>query len=512
QKQPQHLLVAITFSASVLLNGVSLADDTSPPDSPTPFSRADVVTEARALAAAPYQAPPQSPPALASLDYDTYRQIRYRHDEAIWGDSPTRFAVELFAPGFLYRDMIDINVVENGVVRPVGVDQNAFDAPTPAIKQALERTGKFAGFRLHYPLHREDYRDEFLVFQGASYFRGVSADQGYGLSARGLAIDVGEATGEEFPFFREFWIERPAAHANAIVVHAILDSPRIAGAYTMRIYPGVVLTMDITATLLPRATLEHVGIAPLTSMYLHGAIDPPPRPDYRPRVHDSDGLAVRTGTDEFLWRPLSNPQSLQFSAFMDADPKGYGLLQRTRHFDGFQDLEARYHERPSAWVVPNGDWGKGAVQLVEIPTPEEVHDNIVAYFRPSQALEAGSEVEYRYRLTWPGTARSLLPRRMARVVRSALGVKLGEQDRGELVVDYAFAAPVDEQLLGDMTLDVQAPAALEARARLQSNPHTQGFRVVLDYRTPVRKLSELRLRPMWQGEAVGETWLYRLSP
>ncbi len=476
------------------------------------FSRATVIEHARALAANPYAPPAQTPPALASLDYDTYRHIRYRHDEAIWGDSPTRFAVELFAPGFLYRDLIDIKVVENGLARDVRVDQDSFESPNPQIAEALQGAGKFAGFRLHYPLHREDYRDEFLVFQGASYFRGVSADQAYGLSARGLAIDVGEASGEEFPVFRSFWIERPAADANAIVVHATLDSPRVAGAYTFRIYPGVVLTVDVTATLFPRARLHHVGIAPLTSMYLHGAIDPPLRADYRPSVHDSEGLAMHTGRDEHLWRPLTNPNKLQFSAFVDQDPNGYGLLQRNRRFDTYQDLEADYHRRPSAWVTPTGDWGAGAVQLVEIPTREEINDNIVAYFRPQAPLEPGSESEYEYRLTWPGAARNLLPRSLARVVRNARGLKLGSVDRGELVLDYGFQRAPDRAITEAIKLDLHAPEELDLRGRVEANRYTEGFRLVLDYRLPIRREAELRVTPVHEGVPIGETWLYRLTP
>ncbi|MEO0425304.1 MAG: glucan biosynthesis protein G, partial [Pseudomonadota bacterium] len=471
---------------------------TAQPEAPTPsadaverFSRATVVARARALASAPYVPPAQTPPALANLDYDTYREIRYRHDEAIWGDSPTRFAVELFAPGFLYRDLIDIKVVENGVARDVRVDQDSFDAPSEQVAAALRSAGQFAGFRLHYPLNREDYRDEFLVFQGASYFRGVSADQRYGLSARGLAIDVGEASGEEFPVFRAFWIERPAADANAIVVHATLDSPRVTGAYTFRIYPGVVLTMDVTATLFPRENLRHVGIAPLTSMYLHGSIDPPARADYRLQVHDSEGLAVHTGADEHLWRPLSNPAKLQFSALLDQDPKGFGLMQRNRRFAAYQDLEALYHRRPSAWVTPRNAWGRGAVQLVEIPTREEVNDNIVSYFRPAEPLKAGKEAQFSYRLTWPGTGRSQLPRTLGRVVRSARGNKLSSTDRGELVIDYEFARPPTAAMLDAITPRLQAPTELAATTRVQRNPHTQGFRVVIDYRLPLRKEAEL---------------------
>jgi glucans biosynthesis protein len=497
----RHLRMAAAVFA--LMPAMTLAE---------PFSRALVIDAASALAARPYTPPPTSPASLLDLDYDTYRQIRYDKSEAIWGQSRTRFAVELFAPGFLFRDLIDIAVVENGEVRAIVIDEQSFDTDDPLITAALVEAGKFAGFRLHYPLNRADYRDEFLVFQGASYFRGVSSGQTYGLSARGLAIDVAEPTGEEFPVFRAFWIERPAADANAIVVHATLDSPRVAGAFSFRVYPGAILTIDVTATLFPREPLDHVGIAPLTSMYLHGPADPSRRPDYRPAVHDSEGLAIVTGRGEYLWRPLTNPQSLQTSAFVDDSPAGFGLLQRSREFASYQDLEARYHRRPSAWVTPRGDWGTGDVHLVEIPTPEEVNDNIVAYWRPRQPLMPGEHHEFTYRLTWPGSGHKLLPRPLARVVRTARGLKLGDR-RGEIVIDYATPAGASPtELVEELTLDIAAPVRLELKHRVQTLEDPPGYRVFLDYRMPIRETTELRVQPMHNGAPAGETWLFRLTP
>ncbi len=506
------LCLAACLTACLAAPAVARDD---PPAAEKRFSRDTVVALARTLAATPYVPPPSTPATLASLDYDTYRQIRYARSEAIWGASRTRFAVELFAPGFLYRDLIDIHVVENGVARPVRIEANSFETPSEDITTALVGAGQYAGFRLHYPLNREDYRDEFLVFQGASYFRGVSAGQAYGLSARGLAIDVGEPTGEEFPVFRAFWIERPAAQSNGIVVHATLDSRRVAGAYTFRIYPGEVLTMDVTATLFPREALDHVGIAPLTSMFLHGPSDPPQRPDYRPGVHDSEALAIHAANGEYVWRPLQNPPTLQFSAFLgETAPRGFGLIQRHRDFAAYQDLEARYERRPSAWVAPDGDgFGPGAVTLVEIPTPGEVNDNIVAYFRPQQPLQAGARYDIGYRLTWPDTVRARQPAALAGVVRTARGRKLGEATREELVIDYAVPAGTDlDALVDGLTLDVAAPERLALVSRVQANPNTPGFRVFLEFEPPTRSVAELRVQPMRQGAPAGETWLYRLVP
>ncbi|MGF1607168.1 MAG: glucan biosynthesis protein G [Rhodothalassiaceae bacterium] len=469
----------------------------------TPFSRQTVLDAARELASEPFRPPSPVPQTLQALDYDTYRQIRYRKDEAIWGQAPTPFSIELFAPGFLYVAPVDIQVVENARAYEVRVGSDSFETPTEAIGAAIAELGQFAGFRLHYPLNRPDYRDEFLLFQGASYFRAVSRGQIYGLSARGLAIDVAEPTGEEFPLFRRFWIERPAADANSIVVHAVLDSRRLTGAYRFGIYPGATTTLDIDVTLFARDRVEHLGLAPLTSMFLHGAVDASDTADYRPAVHDSQGLALHTGTGERLWRPLANPRTLQLSAFVDTDPRGFGLIQRARDFQAYQDLEAVYQRRPSAWVSPRGNWGAGHVQLVEIPTDKEINDNIVVYWRPEAVLAPGSPFSFAYRLTWPDQAP--VPGAVARVARSAYGRALTD-GRPQFVIDYVPVPGVPTQ---EVQIDASASAGRIAEALVQRNPQTGGLRVFVTLDPGAADISELRLVPTYEGEAIGETWLYR---
>jgi len=473
----------------------------------TEFSGETVMAEARALAAHPFVAPPQVPPLLRNLSYNHYRQIRYRKEKAVWGATPTPFSLELFAPGFLFKSGVDVFVVENGQSYAVQIGLDSFETPSPEIAATLARIGQFAGFRLHYPINRpltqSDYRDEFMVFQGASYLRAVSRGQSYGLSARGLAIDVGEPTGEEFPVFRRFWIERPSSSAHAIVVHALLDSPRVTGAYRFGIYPGAVTTVDVNATLFSRASLRHVGLGPLTSMYLFGAIDPADRADYRPAVHDSVGLAMHTGRGERVWRPLNNPKTLQVSAFVDDNPRGFGLIQRSRKFERFQDLEARYEQRPSAWVAPQGNWGAGHVQLVEIPSASETNDNIVAYWRPDRPVEPERPFEFAYRLTWPNDAP--LPKDIARTIRSAFG-------RGFDGTQYQFAidyGPVAGLVLADITLELSLSAGRLVERVIQPNPTSGGFRIFVTFDPGRAKLIEFRLQPRFKGEQAGETWLYR---
>lgn len=469
----------------------------------TPFSRRRVIDQARGLAAESFSPPEKVPQKLRKLNYDLYRQIRFRKDKAIWGSSPTKFSTELFAPGFLYETGVDINVVENGLSHAVGIDTDSFETPSPEIAAELARIGQFAGFRLHHPINREDYRDEFIVFQGASYFRAVSKGQNYGLSVRGLAIDVAEPTGEEFPIFRRFWIERPSSREKSIVVHALLDSPRVAGAYRFGIYPGAPTTIDVDAVLFARAPLKHIGLGALTSMYMHGSADKPDSPDYRPAVHDSLGLAMHTGRGEHLWRPLSNPATLQVSAFVDKNPIGFGLIQRSRRFEHFQDLEAVYEKRPSAWVAPRGDWGTGHVQLIEIPSASETNDNIVAYWRPQNAIEPGRPFDFSFRLTWPND--NALPREIAKVARSAYGLSFSGKQH-QMAVDFVGDGVLDADTL---SFDVSLSAGKLVEQLVQPNRAVKGARIFLTFEPGEAKLIEFRVQPRKKGVPVGETWLYR---
>ncbi|MEM9312984.1 MAG: glucan biosynthesis protein G [Pseudomonadota bacterium] len=466
-----------------------------------PFSRQLVVDMARRLAGRPFEPLPQAPERLRALDYSQYRQINYQQDAAVWGNTPTLFSLQLFAPGFLYRDLVDIDIVENGRSRSLKISSDSFRVPEPELGQLLAEVGRYAGMRLHYPINREDYADEFLVFQGASFLRGVSAGQLYGLSARGLAIDVADASGEEHPIFRHFWVERPSSSQHAMVIHALLDSPRISGAYRFGIYPGDPTRIDVDATLFPRENLPHVGLGPLTSMFMHGPADPSDILDYRPAVHDSHGLAIVRGNGEQLWRPLMNPKTLQISAFIDENPRGFGLIQRDRDFADYQDLEARYHRRPSAWVQPLGDWGRGEVRLVEIPSDSEANDNVVAYWRPERGLKADEEYRFAYRLTWPNDVPGLS--RFSRVARSAGGLKLFS-DHKEVMIDWSETGAVE-----NLSLEASVNNGRIVDTNLQKNGYVNGARAFVSFDPGDADAAELRVVLRRGGEAAGETWLYR---
>jgi len=469
---------------------------------PERFSRGVVIDAAQALAGAPFKPLEPVPDELLALNYDQYRSIRYRKGAAIWGGTPTRFSIEFFAPGSLYDTGVDISIVENAMSMPIPLDDDAFEGVSEEVAGILASIAKVAGFRLHYSFN-EDYQDEFVVFQGASYFRAVSQGQSYGLSARGLAIDVAEPSGEEFPVFREFWIERPSSRADSIVVHALLDSPRVTGAYRFGIYPGAPTRMDVEATLFARRELRHIGIGALTSMYTFGSMDASDLPDYRSAVHDSNGLAIINGQGEYIWRPLNNPRGLQISAFMDYNPQGFGLMQRHRSLEDYQDLEANYHRRPSAWIRPVGNWGEGHVVLAEIPTPSEFNDNIVAYWRPATPLRPGEPFRFAYHMSWPDERP--LPDGFGRVVRSAYGLKLA-QPYPQMVIDYSdLPANIDVR---DITFDVTVTAGTVLETIVQSNPLT-GARVIITFDPQGAGWSEIRAVPTYQGAAIGETWLYR---
>lgn len=468
-----------------------------------PFTHQTVIQKAQVLSKKPFKPLPQAPTQLTELDYSQYRQINYQQDEAVWGRANTPFSIQLFAPGFLYHDLVNIDIVENGRAYPLKVSKDSFRVPDPELNEVLAEIGKYAGMRLHYPVNRDDYDDEFVVFQGASFFRGVSRGQLYGLSARGFAIDVAEATGEEHPIFRRFWVERPSKDHKAIVVHALLDSKRVSGAYRFGIFPGAPLRMDVKVTLFPRERLEHVGMAPLTSMFMHNALDPSDWRDYRPAVHDSEGLAIARSNGELLWRPLNNPKSLQASAFLDENPQGFGLIQRDRRLESYQDLEAKYHRRPSAWVKPLGDWGEGHVQLIEIPSDSEANDNIVAYWRPKQALLPHQAFSYSYRLSWPNDTPAT--KSVATIVRSTIGKKLFN-DYYEAVIDYAEIGD-SENLVAEATIS----SGKIIETIIQPHPSINGSRLFVIFDRDKAENVELRVMLQRDGKQAGETWLYRWS-
>ena len=472
----------------------------------TPFTGSTVRRAAQDLAKQPFREPDTAlPGAAGSMSYEQYRGIRFKLERALWRGQDLPFQVQFFPRGFLYRPGVEIYEVRDGQAAPVPYDPDLFDYADPAVR-VPDRLG-FAGLRVHAAINAPGQFDEFCVFLGASYFRAVGRGQDYGLSARGLAIGTGTPRPEEFPRFRAFWLERPQPGVQTLAVHALLDSPSTTGAFRFTVRPGETTVMDVESVLFPRRDITEAGIAPLTSMYEFSPRDHARRPDdWRTAVHDSDGLAALTGRDERLWRPLLNPAAVQFSAFVDANPRGFGLLQRKREFRDFGDLEVPYGRRPSLWVEPIGDWGVGAVDLVEIPTDSEYNDNIVAFWRGREALRAGGEYGFTYRMHWgadaPGDAR------LARVVemRTGAGTAPGTQ---VFVLD--FGGDTVKALAADARVRAEPGSSAGQVSEGYSGPNleTGGWRVSLVFDPTGAGWADLRCALHGEQGPLAETWLYR---
>jgi glucans biosynthesis protein len=473
------------------------------------FGRGNVVELARDLATKEYRPRGKVPELFGKLGYDQYRDIRFRRELGFWVGEQRGFTLELLHAGFIYKNPVEVYVVEAGTPVPVKYTTHLFDFGPHLEVPPLHDQPLFSGIRLRAPINTPDRMDEFVVFQGASYFRALGAGQTYGASARGLAVNTAEPAGEEFPAFRTFWVERPEGGAKTVVVHALLDSPSVTGAYTFHITPGRETVMDVEATLFARSELKHLGVAPLTSMYFFASPEAHRFDDYRPRVHDSDTLAIAQ-TDGWLLRPLANPKLLQVSTFQTSATRGFGLQQRADRYADYKDLEARYELRPSIWVEPKEDSEEGQVELIEIPTEREFNDNIVAFWRPSQPLAAGRSQTYSYWLRWGAP---VYEKQLARAAETRSGLTL-DHARRLFIVD--FAAPEIGSSADFFESEVQ-PQVFTSQGVLknivgQRNTVTGGYQVSFELDVSGVDLSELRLFLLRKNQMISETWLYRWTP
>jgi glucans biosynthesis protein len=478
------------------------------------FGFEDVAKRARDLAAAAYKTPvPQLPQELRDLDYDAYRDIRFRPERAHWRAEKLPFELMFFHPGRSFQEPVRINTVERGGVKRLEFDPELFDYGRNKLDPKKLNNLGFAGFRVHYALNTPKYKDEVLVFLGASYFRAIGQGQVYGLAARGLAVDTAAAHGEEFPRFSEFWIERPQPGATALTIYALLDSKRVAGAYRFVLTPGTDTVTQVSARLYPREAVEKFGIAPLNSMYDFGE-NQPRADDYRPEVHDSDGLSIALANGEWIWRPLVNPKRLLVTSFAATNPKGFGLLQRDRASASYEDPEALYERRPSSWVEPTGHWGAGRVELVQIPTPDETNDNIVAYWVPEQAPAPNKPFNFAYRLHWqmPGQ----MPVGRGWVVQSRRGHGPGKLSDDELAFVVDFDGPALRALKPDAKLDAVVEVTANAQLKAQNlfrNQASGAWRMTLRVkRADIAKPVEMRAQIKQASLPVTETWSYIVPP
>jgi glucans biosynthesis protein len=483
------------------------------PPAPTPaysdkpaydFSFDILEQEARHRAAKPY-APQRStlPAGLDKLSPEQYRSIHFNPDAGIWRAEDLPFRLELLrARDNAQSVAVTVSTVEDGKARDLVATSSMFEI-SPSLPQLGSKVSlPLSGFRLRTQINSKKVWDEFLVFQGASYYRAVAQHLLYGLSARGLAINTAEPSGEEFPVFTHFWVQRPAPHANSIVIYGLLESDSATGAYQFTVEPGVETKIDTQMTIFPRSDIRVVGIAPLTSMFLFDETNRGRLDDYRPEVHDSDGLMIASQSGEQIFRQLSNPITLQVSTFTTDAPRGFGLVQRSRDPSDFQDFENQYERRPSAWVEPKGEWGPGGVELVEIPSGRESNDNIVAFWRPAHGFTAGHPAHYEYRTTW--LAEPGLPKGMGKFIATHSGASI-DGKRRVFIVDAVGAG----EKIDGLRLDLGASAGRISNATLMSNAEIHGLRASFELDPADATLIELRLRVLRGDKPITETWLYR---
>lgn len=471
------------------------------------FEPALVVEVARQIARRPYQAAASDlPDQFANLSYEQYSEIRALPQAQIWAGENRGFVVEPLHRGFVYTNPVVIYVAEDGLVRRIGYDRNRFEFGKLSVPANVPDIA-FSGVKLLTTFGNGGSPVEFAAIQGANFFRAIARGQNFGVVARALTLRPAEARGEEFPYFRALWIERPTPGTEQLLVHAVLDSESVAGAVRLTLRPGDMTIVDVEMVLFPRVNLEHVGFGGMQASYLFGPNDRLEIDDARIGAYEAKGLCMSNGRGEWLWRPLQNPETLQISAFLDRSPKGFGLLQRDRDFAAFQDDEQRFELRPSLWVEPIGDWGEGVVQLIEIPSDKEINDNILSYWRPRGPIQAGSEVSVAYRQYWSWRPPERPPLALVSGTFSGRGTA-GRRRR--FMVDFRG----DE--LGSELPDLRAVATASpgtiAGLKLYRYPGRKTIRAAFELDPGNENASEMRLVLHAGERPISETWLYRWTP
>ena len=505
RQRREFLQLAVGGAVAASLTGPASAPAAAaePLGSPVPFAADTVLKMAVELASKPFKDPEAAPlPSIFSgLTFDQYATIQRVPGTAIWSDLKLGFSLEPLHRGFIYTTPIGINIVENGVARRViydPADYNFGPLKPPANPGDLG----FSGLRI---LKSSDQGfEDVAIFQGATFYRARAHGQPFGLTARGLAIRTGDDPGEEFPLFREFWIEKPNPAANILTIHALLDSPSVTGAFVFTLRPSDTTIIDTEMTLIARTAIDKLGFGAMAASYLFSPLDHRRPDDVRAATYELTGLQILTGNGEWLWRPVSNRDTLQISAFADVKPRGFGLLQRSRTFDAFYDDDTHWEVKPSLWIEPIGDWAAGDLRLLEIPTDAETNENVIVQWRPKTGMAAVSTQSIAFRQFWCWAPPSRPP--LASCVSSRRG-KVGSFERfavemaGDIFADPAKAAAV--------TADVQAAPGKIVSVRIFPYKDRHSVRVVFDLDPGSETYSELRLTLKLDNQPASETWLYR---
>jgi periplasmic glucans biosynthesis protein len=503
---PRREFLKVAFAGALAAAGEALFAAKASAESlsaPSPFTSDTVAAIARELAKGAYKPPAAPlPEPFPSLDFDQFAAIKRNPGTAIWEDAHSPFTLEPLHRGFLFKASVELYLVENGEARKLAYDRSLFDFGKLQVPKDLKDLD-FSGVRILRGGDGEG-RTDAAIFQGATFFRSLAQGQAYGLSARGLAIRAGDAQGEEFPVFRALWIEKPSLATDALVIHALLDSASLTGAYRFTLRAGEATIIDTELTLFARVDVDHLGLAPMAGVYMFGPLDHLKRDDVRAGVHDLDGLQILTGTGEWIWRPFANRTNLQISGFVDKNLRGFGMLQRNRNFDFYQDDRAHWELRPSLWIEPIGDWGEGETMLLEIPSDSETHDNVVALWRPKNGLAAGGSVSFAYRQFWcwsPPAKPNLAIATQSRVGQAGKLVRF--------IVEFVSDAFADPQKAAEASAAIEAAPGKIVAFKLYPYRERRSIRVEFDLDPASSPFSELRLALKAADTPLSETWLYR---
>ena len=425
------------------------------------FNIDDVAKQAKSMAGKSYEAPKSNLPSVfRDMKYADYQQIQFNHDKAYWNNIKTPFKLEFYHQGMYFDTPVAINEVTATAVRKIKYSPDYFNFGNVQHDKDTVKDLGFAGFKVLYPINSKDKNDEIVSMLGASYFRVIGAGQVYGLSARGLAIDTALPSGEEFPRFREFWIERPKPTDKRLTIYALLDSPRATGAYRFVIMPGRDTVVDVQSKVYLRDKVGKLGVAPLTSMFLFGPNQPSPATNFRPELHDSNGLSIHAGN------------------------------------------------------------GECKVELVEIPTNDETNDNIGAYWTPDQLPEAGKEMNFKYTITFsrdedklhaPDNAYVMQTRRSTGDVKQS---NLIRQPDGTVAFVVDFTGQDMKKLSPDTAVSAQASIGDNGEIvenTVRYNPVTKGWRLTLRVKVKdPKQTTEMRAALVSDDQPLSETWSYQL--
>jgi len=516
----RHLLKAAAFSAALLASTSLTRYAVAGEAEAGPFDFELFTERMRELARSEYEpALPPLPELYSGLNYDGYRMVQFNPAKAKWADAGVGYQVHAFPLGWLFKEPVSVSEIVGGDAHTIGFKANDFTFYDEGMRATaeVEPFPGVAGVRINYPLNKPQASDELVSFLGASYFRALGRDNIYGVSARGLLINSWRDGAEEFPRFSEFYLEKPAAQTDPLTIYAALESPSATGAYRFVITPAgsdrQETVMEVTARLFFRADVPELGIAPLTSMFLFAETNRASFDDYRPQVHDSNGLMLVRESGETMWRALNNTATLGNTYLWDANPKAFGLYQRDRSFETYQDAGAHYERRPSIRVEPVDGFGQGNVRLIEIPSKLEADDNIVAFFIPTEPVKAGDSREFHYRLVWGDLLPQVdSPLAYVAETRAGQGGVSGVENAATLrkfVVDFRGGGL--EGMEPDAPLEVKAEASAGkiTSTTLSKVAANDVWRLVLDVETDGQTLIELKAVVTANGMPITETWLYQ---